>query len=90
MAASHQLFLCSLLRIRRHVRFGKAVNKGQNNDVWISGYLAAGKINLLLHPHSEILCGAALPGALFLFFKKNVPGVWQPKTVFLQFYLNNV
>ena len=33
--------------------------------IWISGYLDSGKNNLLLHPHSEILCGAALPGAFF-------------------------
>ena len=36
-------------------------------------------------PHSEILCGVALPGALF-YKKKQVPGVLQPKTVFLAFY----
>ena len=34
---------------------------------WISGYLDRWIMvnNLLLHPHSEILCGAALPGAFF-------------------------
>ena len=36
---------------------------GQNPEYLISGYLDSGKNNLLLHPHSEILCGAALPGA---------------------------
>ena len=30
-------------------------------DIWIFGYLVT--FNLLLHPHSEMLCGAALPGA---------------------------
>ena len=59
------LLLCSLLRIRRQDTFGKHANKGQNMDIWISGYLDSGKNNLLLHPHSEILCGAALPGAFF-------------------------
>ena len=37
-------------------------------DIWISGYLdiwICGLNNLLMHPHSEILCGAALPGAFF-------------------------
>ena len=29
--------------------------------IWISGALWFGKNNLLLHPHSEILCRAALP-----------------------------
>ena len=35
-------------------------------DTWISGYLDYGKNNLLLHPQSEILCGAALPDVFFL------------------------
>ena len=51
-------------------------------DSWISGYLDIWILvtsNLLLHPHSEILCGAALP---YVFFKnKHVPGVLQPKAV---------
>ena len=34
-------------------------------DIWISGYLDSGQINLLLHPQSGLLCGAALPGAFF-------------------------
>ena len=47
-------------------------------------------INLLLHPHSEILCGAALPGAFLSSQKKQVRGVLQPKTVFLAFYQQNL
>ena len=35
-------------------------------DSWISGYLDFGKSNLLLHLRSQVLCGAALPGAFFL------------------------
>ena len=38
-----------------------------------------------LHPQLGLLCGAALPGEFF-FRKKQVPGVLQPKTVFLAFY----
>ena len=38
----------------------------------------------LVHPHSEILCGAALPGAFFP--RKADPWVWQSKTVFFAFY----
>ena len=40
-------------------------------------------------PHSEILCGAALPGAFFS-KKKHIPGVFQRKTVFLAFYQDNI
>ena len=32
-------------------------------DIWICGYLV--KNNLLMHHHSEVLCGAALPGFFF-------------------------
>ena len=42
-------------------------------DIWTSGYLDIWilvKSDLLLHPHSEILCGAALPGA-FVCSRKN-------------------
>ena len=39
-------------------------------DIWVFGYLdiwmfGFSKSNLLLDPHSEILCGAALPVAFF-------------------------
>ena len=34
-------------------------------DIWVSGYLDSGKNSLLLHPHSGLLYGAALPGAFF-------------------------
>ena len=37
-------------------------------------------------PHSEILCGAALPGAFLP--EKQVPGVLQPKTGFLVYQQN--
>ena len=40
-------------------------------DIWISGYLDIWilvKTKMLLHPHSEILCGAAMPRA---FSRKN-------------------
>ena len=57
-------------------------------DIWISGYLDSGKNNLLLHLHSEMLCGAALPGTFFS--EKHIPGVLQPKTMLLQFYLDNI
>ena len=45
----------------------------------VSGYLDSGKNNLLLHSHSEILCGAALPG--FFSQEKQIPGVLQPEAV---------
>ena len=35
-------------------------------DIWISGYLDSGKNTFVVHPHLEILCGAALP----LFFPR--------------------
>ena len=60
-------------------------------DIWISKYFDVwilGTPNLLLHAHSEILCGAALPEAFFK--KKQVPGGLQLKTVFLELYLNNL
>ena len=46
-------------------RIGKPSNMGQNMDIWISGYLDSGQNNLLLHPQSGPLCGAALPGLFF-------------------------
>ena len=53
-------------------------------EIWISGYLDSGKNNLLLHPQSGLLCGAALP---VFFSRKNTSMVFlQPKTVFLAFY----
>ena len=58
-------------------------------DIWIFGYLAIWimvKSNLLLHPHSEILLGATL----HFLKKKQVPGVLQLKTVFLELYLHNL
>ena len=57
-------------------------------DIWISGYLDSGKNNLLLQTHSEILCGAAL--AEFFCKKEHFPCLLRPKTVFFQFYLNNL
>ena len=52
-------------------------------DIWIM------VTNLLLHPQSGLLCGAALPG--FFFSRKNTSLVFlQPKNVFLVFYLNNL
>ena len=44
--------------------------------------------NLWLHRHSEILCGVTL--LFFLPRKKQVPGVLQPKAVFLAFYQQNL
>ena len=58
-------------------------------DIWVSGYLDSGTNNLLLHPHSEILCGAALPNAFYP--GKNTFLVFLPRTiVFLEFYLSNL
>ena len=54
-------------------------------DIWTSGYLNSGKNSLLLHPHSEVLCGAALPGLLL--FRKHRLWIFRPKTVFVPFNL---
>ena len=51
-------------------------------DIWMFGYVDSGKNNLLLHPHSEILCGAALPGTFYQ--EKTRADSLQPKTVFLE------
>ena len=37
-------------------------------DIWMSGYLDSGQNNVLMHPQSGLLCGAALP---FFFSSKN-------------------
>ena len=41
-------------------------------DIWIFGYVDSGKNNLLMHPHSEILCGAA-PAVFFVVQEKTGP-----------------
>ena len=45
------------------------------------GYLDSGQNNLLLHPHSEILCGAALPAFVA---EKHVPGVCNLRQCFFR------
>ena len=57
-------------------------------DIWISGYLDSGKNNVLVHPQSGLLCGAAL--LVFFFTEKTGPGALQPKTVFFLFYQQNL
>ena len=40
--------------------------KAINHVLWLIGVLGGWLIvGLIMHPHSEILCGAALPGAFF-------------------------
>ena len=42
--------------------------KAINHVSWLIGVLGGWLIvGLIMHPHSEILCGAALPGTFFLF-----------------------
>ena len=59
-------------------------------DIWRCGYLdiwasGSGKNNVLMHPQSGLLCGAALPAAFFS--RKNTSlVVLQPKTMFIAFY----
>ena len=74
-------------------RIGKTSNMVRNTDIWKSGYLDIwifeyldpDKNDLLLHPQSGLLCGAALPGAFFS--RKNTSLVFlQAKTMFLAFY----
>ena len=44
--------------------------KAINHVLWLIGLLGGWLIvGLIMHPHSEILCGASLPGAFFVFFK---------------------
>ena len=61
-------------------------------DIWIFGYLDIWILltsNLLFIPTLSFSVVQPCRG-FFVTRKKNIPGVLQPKAVFLEFYLNNV